>query len=675
MQTTRMIRMKTYVKLLVFFLSIVGMGRLWAQQAPHTETYHEVTYNVVYLRSGGNGDGSSSSSPVGSWPNAYKKLVNTGNREYDWEHNVIVVVDEMQLNFKENDTKDVSNTPGTPATITGVWPWDQDGKATTDSIIKGGQIKISGTTNNIGADARFKNARIQGDGGLQDRLCLRLHSTCFDEGLIMMGFASLGTQYGMISDRDAPAFHIQMSFDHYDSKIARDTNDVKYRMPDDKRMTVTFKSGRYGRVALSRTQGTNATSVPSCYIQGTPEHPIMANVIVDIQPGNDNTGNYADDIGILLGGSSQGLVCADVQFDIKHGSIGTMVAGTQGNNINQCVISQIPAATFAGRTVVNVGNEDGGSSDVTIQTFYGGTQGRTQTSSSQTNAGSSYFYGQSEFNMYSGTIMAGVFASATAFSGLRYENDHNIHTPDYAIPYVNNSNELSFGSYSESGTMMTLKSTYHNGDEGYVEGQDYLDLAETRLTFNVYGGLIEGGICGGSRGYEPQVTVSYAPDGAGTHYGDTYVNIYGGTIRGGVYGGGLGTKEYYNQSNPHKSGFLSVAQVYGNTHVNIRGGNIEGDIYGGGSGIATDQNEYLDIAHVYGTTTVVVDPIDPSWTFGHNIYGGGALGAVDGDTRVVIKGGIINGNVFGAGKGEEGHPNKAKVSGSTNVIVDENWTE
>lgn len=658
--------------LLVLLFLTASVGRLWAQV--HTETHNGVTYNVVYLRNGGTGNGESSATPVGKWANAYKKLVNTGDRDYDWEHNVIVIVGNMQLNFKEGDTKDTSNNQGTPATITGVWPWDTAGNATTTQITNGGGIVIDRTTNNIGADTRFKNARIQGSGDVQDRLCLRLHSACFDVGLIMVGFAPLGESYGMISDRDAPAFHIQMSFDHYNSRIARDTNDVKYRMPDDKRMTVTFKSGRYGRVALSRTQGTNEISVPSCYIQGTPEHPIMANVIVDIQPGNDNTGDYADDIGILLGGSSQGLVCADVQFDIKHGSIGTMVAGTQGNNIDRCVISQIPAATFAGRTVVNVGNEDGDSSDVTIQTFYGGTQGRTQTSSSQTKAGSSYFYGQSEFNMYSGTIMAGVFASATAFSGLRYENDHNIHTPDYAIPYVDSSNVLNFDSYDETKTMMTLKSTYHNDDPGYVDGDDYLDLTETKLTFNVYGGVIEGGIYGGSRGYEPQVSVTYAPFGAGTHYGDTYVNIYGGSIRGGVYGGGLGTKEYYTSN--HQEGFLKVAQVYGNTHVNIYGGDIRGNIYGGGFGIATDSNnEYIDIAHVNGTTTVVIDPTDPSWTFGHNIYGGGALGAVDGDTRVVIKGGIINGNVFGAGKGEEGHPNKAKVSGSTNVIVDENWTE
>lgn len=58
-------------------------------------------------------------------------------------------------------------------------------------------------------------------------------------------------------------------------------------------------------------------------------------------------------------------------------------------------------------------------------------------------------------------------------------------------------------------------------------------------------------------------------------------------------------------------------------------------------------------------------------TFTGNIYGGGAKGAVEGNTNVTILGGIIDGNVFGAGQGEEGHPNKAMVTGDTNVTIGE----
>lgn len=616
------------------------------------ETQNGKQYNVVYLKSGGNGNGDSKDTPVGTWANAYKKLTNTGKRDYDWEHNIIVIVGDMQINYKEGDTKDKANKQGTAATITGVWPWDANDKATTDLIKGGGQAKISGIDNNIGADVRFRNLRIQGDGGLQDRMSLRLHSTCFDEGLVMMGFAELGKDYGMIVGRSAPALHLQLSFDQINGNAVRPSH-VVYEMPNNQPMTVTFKSGKYGRVAVSRTQGNLVTTN---YVQGTPNNPIMANVIVDIQDGNDNTGGYADDISILLGGSSQGFVCADLQFDIKHGTIGTLVAGSQGNNVAACVTNKIPAETFAGRTKVDVGNEEGTDDDVTIQTYYGGTQGRATTSG--TNA-SSYFYGQSEFNMYSGTIKAGVFASATAFSGLRYEKDYSKHTPDYAIPYVDDSNNLKFGSYIESGKMATVKSTF-NGD---------IDLSETTITFNIHGGVIEGGLYGGSKGHEPLISATYAPDNCGTHFGNTYVNVYGGTIKGGVYGGGLGTKEYYNDS--PKDGFLTVAQVYGNTNVNIYGGDIQGNIYGGGYGIATDKNEYLDIAKVIGTTNVTINPTDPNWTYTGNIYGGGAMGAVEGNTNVTILGGIILGDVFGAGQGEEGHPAKARVAGTTKVIIGE----
>lgn len=468
----------------------------------------------------------------------------------------------------------------------------------------------------------------------------------------MMGFAELGTDYGMIKGRKAPALHLQLSFDQISGSVVRPSH-VVYEMPGDTAMTVTFKSGKYGRVAVSRTQGNLVTTN---YVQGTPNNPVMANVIMDIQEGNDNTGGYEDDISILLGGSSQGFVCADLQFDIKRGTIGTLVAGSQGNNVAACVTNKIPAETFAGRTKVNIGNAEGTDNDVTIQTYYGGTQGRATTSG---NNASSYFYGQSEFNMYSGTIKAGVFASATAFSGLRYENDHSKHTPDYAIPYVDDSNNLKFGSYTESDKMAIVKSNF-NGD---------IDLSETTITFNIYGGVIEGGLYGGSKGYEPLISATYAPDNCGTHFGNTFVNVYGGTIKGGVYGGGLGTKEYYNSQ--QKAGFLTVAQVYGNTNVNIYGGDIQGNIYGGGYGIATDKNEYLDIAKVYGTTNVTINPTDPAWTFTGDIYGGGALGAVEGSTNVKVLGGIINGNVFGAGMGEDGHPDKAKVTGETKVTVGE----
>lgn len=662
--TPNQMKQRIYI-LLITLLSCVNAA--WAK----VQTVNGKTYNVIYMSSAGAGNqsGDDAANAVSGWTNAYNKLTNTGNREYDWEHNIIVIVGSMQINYKESATKDKSNKQGTAATITGVWPWDANDKATTQQIKDGGKGQIISTDNYIGADTRFKNLCIQGrTSDDQCRISLRLHNTLFDEGLVMTDFKALGDSYGMIVGRTAPALHIQLSFDH--SSSARNTSDVKYEMPGDTAMTVTFKSGRYGRVAVSRSQGTAEAAVKANYIQGTPENPVMAHIIVDIQEGNDNTGNYKDDFGILLGGSSQGIVCADLKFDIKRGTIGTLVAGAQGNNIAAGNVKdktiedwKIPQGTFAGRTIINLESDD-----VTIQNLYVGTQGRTQSVGAN---GTAYFYGVATLNMQGGTVEKGVFASAAAFSGV---GNDTYHTPDYAIPYVDNNNVLTFGSYDKNKTMATIKSTF----------QGNVDLTETVFTMNIYGGKIKGGLCGGSRGYDSYVKTNYAPGGAGSHYGDTNINIYGGTIEGGVYGGGLGVSSYYEDTTDDKKkpGFLTVAQVFGNTNVNIYGGTIEGGenggIYGGGKGVgASSKNEYLDIAKVIGTTNVTIDPRmpgdfdtpNPSWTYTGNIYGGGSYGSVDGNTNVTILGGIITGNVFGAGMGENGHPNKAKVTGNTNVTI------
>ena len=84
-------------RLYIFLLTLLAcVNAAWAQT--HTEQYDGVTYNVVYLTVGAstNGNGNSSTTPVNSWANAYKKLPNyTGTTDADrdeaWDHNIIVV--------------------------------------------------------------------------------------------------------------------------------------------------------------------------------------------------------------------------------------------------------------------------------------------------------------------------------------------------------------------------------------------------------------------------------------------------------------------------------------------------------------------------------------------------------------------------------------------------------
>lgn len=109
---------------------------------------------------------------------------------------------------------------------------------------------------------------------------------------------------------------------------------------------------------------------------------------------------------------------------------------------------------------------------------------------------------------------------------------------------------------------------------------------------------------------------------------------------------------------------------------------IGGNIYGGGAGVSTSgKQEYLRIATTgnndlgnefktdYSSSINVIIDLPKSHPFTGNIYGGGQMGRVDGSTKVIINDGIIKGDIFGGGKGEIGHPDKAKVTGDTNVIV------
>ena len=171
-----------------------------------------------------------------------------------------------------------------------------------------------------------------------------------------------------------------------------------------------------------------------------------------------------------------------------------------------------------------------------------------------------------------------------------------------------------------------------------------------------------------------------------------------GKFTGNIYGGGYGEKNYPDKAmvngditistgdaNPANIdrgipvmvnntiyGGGNMAQVKGNTSVNIHHGNFTGDVFGGGKGLTSSESgTETNYGKVTGNTHVLYNNATENNILTGNIYGGGALGDVKGNTEVKIKDGIIKGNVFGAGKGEEGHPDKAKVSGNTNVIVED----
>ena len=158
-------------------------------------------------------------------------------------------------------------------------------------------------------------------------------------------------------------------------------------------------------------------------------------------------------------------------------------------------------------------------------------------------------------------------------------------------------------------------------------------------------------------------------EGLGTVTGNVTLIINGTTTVGeSVYGGG-------EESN-----------VAGNTQVNISGGTLNQNVFGGGKGVADNftcdkamvgvnnegacEDPASDANKDKGTKVII-----NNGTVNGNVYGGGEIGRVEWNTQVTIGDAegtgtpIIQGNVFGAGKGLETHGYSALVRGNSTVTV------
>ena len=193
----------------------------------------------------------------------------------------------------------------------------------------------------------------------------------------------------------------------------------------------------------------------------------------------------------------------------------------------------------------------------------------------------------------------------------------------------------------------------------------------------INGGTISGSVYGGGN-YGSTGTQSSAPS-------STVIDIYDGTI-GNVYGASKSagfSKSNYAQSSTIDinivggtignvyGGSDETGTVYGSVDIDITGGTITNNVYGGGRGSATTVTNNVDIA--IGTSGGGNTP-----TINGSVYGGSALGTVNGNTgcstvssyttHVVVNSGT-NANIFGGGQGDNSN-NIPYVCG--NVTVDVN---
>lgn len=638
------------------------------------------------------------------------------------DNNYIVIIGTLS---------EIQSSGKNPATLTGVWEGtDYKGIIKLRQINPGAGENAVNPANQPGkkgsncyvlADTKFEYLTFQANSNTEGNNFIECHGNdvWFGKGLSMTGFRNLGEDHGNLEmAQNIPELSIILTATNLSEEdIRKYTNRTKPQV-------VTFESGRYGRILGGRyTSGFfNSVDNTSHAILGSHDHPIWAVVNVNIDKENPNKGtvnrheepnkgtvtdNFTCDINCIVAGLTDGSMYGDYTINVHGGKIGYIVGGNQGNPVpngsknftqpdgNTGDWGQWPNASYLGRTVINV-EQDSELANIEIDNLYAGGLGRRANGDKATSVVDMYMYGHTEINMKSGTVLGNVYGGGAG--GVIGLNPWDMHVPYATTDADNASNAIMNGvQYGEWGAKKAgsplANVTLHDsdGNDGYTTKP--LNLGESYTTLNVSGGTINGSVYGGGCGFVSNMPEQVVVQGVGSIFGNSNVNISGGKILGSVYGGSEGSDKYYEATNKYGQTITHIAEMNGTVTLKITGTDelyptIGGNIYGAGKGIKSNgAKEYLRIATAgnvelggedpdkYKTDITVLIDLPDDYPFTGNIYGGGQMGAVDGTTKVIIKGGIIEGDVFGAGMGEPGHPDKAKVTGNTNVIVDSGWTE
>lgn len=645
----------------------------------------------------------------GMTPQTPVKTIDKANSLLDggpWDKNIIVV-----MGLLNPGTDEAFRSKGTnPATLTGKWDGlNYEGEI---KIVKTGETGANNTQsgsngfhNYVKGDTKFEYLTIRANKNSDDNNFLDCHGNdvWFGKGLVMTNFGNLGKNHGNLEGaQKVPELTVLMTATNLSEA------DIQAYTNRSKPQTLTIESGHYGRILAGRfTQAffTNSGNT-SHTILGSAAHPLWAVINVDIDKDNQMTDGgsttYTCDINCIIAGLTDGSMYGDFEINVHGGKVEYVVGGNQGNpaaNGSETFTQpggkpgnwgQWPNASFYGRSVINV-EQDSDLKEITIGNLYAGGLGRDLQSSGSATVVDMYMYGQTEINMKSGTVTGNVYGGGAG--GVIGLSPWDMHLP-YATMEADNAtnaviNKVQYGTWGSMPAGSPLTSvTLHkpDGNGGYTTTP--LDLSESSTTLNISGGTINGSVYGGGCGFVNNMPDKVAMQGVGSVFGTSNVNVSGGTINGSVYGGSEGDPGYYDETNNYGQTINHIAEMNGTVNLKVTGTDalyptIGGNIYGAGMGIASEGGqEYLriatagnaDLGDKYKTNINILIDLPESHPFQGNIYGGGQMGAVDGNTTVVIKGGTIEGDVFGGGQGEEGHPEKAKVTGDTHVIVDKNWT-
>ena len=378
--------------------------------------------------------------------------------------------------------------------------------------------------------------------------------------------------------------------------------------------------------------------------------------------------------------------------------IGTSATGTEGEG--DYVAESGPDIKGA----VYGSGENGHTFNNTVVTVNGGTIGITSGSpiGAYTQGGATYPY---RGNVYGGGCGTDTYSTTEKYDsdgdGDIDDNDNekiiNAFNPLAGIVYGTTTININGGTVA--------RNVYGAGAMGSVGKTTWTTTSTTKsatttggsTTININGGTIgvsgtvgDGNVFGAARGSKDVVQTDRDDL---SRVRETNVTVSNGNVKGNVYGGGelgdVGTiiknTTNYNYTWEKSGGGANAAENNGiaenNTNtgicnVTIEGGTIgsttagTGNVFGGGKG---DANTWWCEKAIAFATNVSISGSDTK-VYG-TVYGGGEIGRVEDDTKVIIgtENGSdipdIKGNVFGAGKGMATRGYSALVRGNSIVTI------
>ena len=671
-----------------------------------------------------------------TWKGAYSKLSKTGT----WDENIIVLMGTSHtdvtnsqytgFNITSNNRgksmlkfDDWANAKGESplfrnATITGDW----------DGTDYKGTIEIYGAEKGlpIWGDTRFEYITFNNDpvtnngGDFYKIIYCQYNNLEMGEGIQMTGFGQNSPDYGTIDGAVTTAFHIFGGFNNdgrfFPLSNKKSISDFEQSMPHGKEgFKISIKSGFYSAISAGGRQ----TSSEKDYngVMGTPNLPIKCTIEMDIDrkwndahnpergiKGETSKRKSDYDAGIILAGSHEGAMYADVDIIIRSGKVARVVNGSLGAQRDFILPYNgtdyyVPNNTYMGRANILLdpasskhNNDEWIDNRVIVTEMYGGSTGRGHTGNVIVN---NPFYGYSTITINGGlfeilpagntkkdNIFCGIYgAGAGGMNGIGEGDDNaDSHTPDKSIAYWNESGDVMlYGPYAVAKDRLVTYHCYNNDD---FESFKDVDPTNTNTKIVINGGEFGSttepidGIYGGGSGFMSKglwSSTAATPNSCGGNvYGKTGATVASLTINGGefhckngVFAGGRGTDFFYSQ-NPYggNSGdYKALGKTYGNVELNINGGIFHCPVFGGGYGVAdakemgTSNVETLsDMARIYGQSSVNI----MGGTFYKNIYGGGDMAIVEFDgnaTNVVIGDSAdIRGSVFAGGNGRRLRP-------------------